>query len=398
MMPFFAAVLPVMLLFCGLALDAGMLELKQLQVQNAADSAAVAAAMEAERGTGNWVAQGQADAGINGFSNGVNGATVAIVQGPGAGGYAGRFDALQATVTQTVLPIFMGALKGGKSTISAQSAALMTPCIYLTGNGTLQAYRLDVYSGDVDGNTCPVYINAEYTVTSSANMNVEAIDVAGAAGSSNDAGETFPAPTYNVPAVTDPLAAITSPSFSGTCNHTSYSLSSGSATLNPGTYCKGITLTNSTVTLNPGLYVITGGSTWSGATVSGSGVTLYFTSGGGGTDSKFIIQSSSNVSLSAANSSSNGSIPAILVFTDRSWTVTSAQDVALLNSTVQGDGIWYLPATGLYLSNCGTFSGTHYLGIDANNIYSAGTNVVPSNNYSFVTTGNPFRRQGGLVQ
>ena len=175
-------------------------------------------------------------------------------------------------------------------------------------------------------------------------------------------------------------------------------MSSGSATLNPGTYCKGITLTNSTVTLNPGLYVITGGSTWSGATVSGSGVTLYFTSGGGGTDSKFTIENSSNVTLSAPNTSSNGSIAAILVFTDRTWTVTSAQDVALMNSTVQGDGIWYLPATGLYISSCGTFSGTHYLGIDANNIYSAGTNVVPSNNYSFVTTGNPFRRQGGLVQ
>jgi hypothetical protein len=191
---------------------------------------------------------------------------------------------------------------------------------------------------------------------------------------------------------------VTSPTFSGTCNHTSYSLSSGSATLNPGTYCKGITLTNSTVTLNSGLYVITGGSTWSGSTVSGSGVTLYFTSGGGGTDSKFIVQNGSNVTLSAPNTASGGSLAGILVFTDRTWTPTSNQDIALMNSTVTGDGIWYAPQTGVYISSCGIMSATHYLGFVANNLWIGGTNVVISNNYSYVSTGNPMRTVGALVQ
>lgn len=389
--------LPVIVLFCGLALDVGMLQLKMLQLQNAADAAALGATIEMERGTGNWVTQAQADSGVNGFTDGVNGAAVTVFYQPGYGPYAGKFDGFQATVTQTVSAIFMGALNGGHVTLSAQAVSQLTPCVYLTGNGALQAYRLDVQSSKMDGGYCPLYINAEFTIESAATMHMEATNVSGAAGSSADIGYTYAPPVYNVPVMADPLAAITSPSFSS-CNHTSYSLSSGSATLSPGTYCKGITLTNSTVTLNPGLYIITGGSTWSGSTVTGSGVTLYFTQGGGGSDGKFMIQSSSNVTLSAPNDSSNGGIPAIVVFTDRTWSPTSHQDVALMNSTVQGDGIWYLPATGIYLSSCGSFSGPHYLGIDADNIYMTSTYVAPSNNYSYVTTGNPFRTHGTLVQ
>ena len=97
MIPMFACVLPVIVLFCGLALDTGLIELKTLQMQNAADAAAVGAELEAERGTGNWVAQGKADAGVNGFTDGVNGATVSVVQLASSGAYSGHYDSLQAT-------------------------------------------------------------------------------------------------------------------------------------------------------------------------------------------------------------------------------------------------------------------------------------------------------------
>jgi hypothetical protein len=197
--------------------------------------------------------------------------------------------------------------------------------------------------------------------------------------------------------MTDPLAAISSPIFSS-CNYTSYSKTGGSATLSSGTYCKGLDLTNTTVFLNPGLYIITGGATWSNSKVSGSGVTLFFTSGGGGSDGKFTIENSSNVTISAPNASSNGSIPGILVFTDRTWTHTAAQDVALQDSTIQGDGIWYLPSTGLYVWSCGTMSGPHYLGVVADNLYLGGTDIAMLNNYSYVTTGNPFRTLSAAVQ
>jgi hypothetical protein len=150
--------------------------------------------------------------------------------------------------------------------------------------------------------------------------------------------------------------------------------------------------------LNPGLYVITGGATWKNSTVSGSGVTLFFTQGAGGSYSKFIIQNASTVTLSAPSDTSGGGIPGILVFADRNWIPTNAQDFALENSSIQGDGIWYLPGAGMYVSTCGNFTATHYLGIVADNIYSDGTIINVMNNYSSLAGGNPFRLQGGLVQ
>jgi hypothetical protein len=235
--------------------------------------------------------------------------------------------------------------------------------------------------------------------TVSLSLAPEALNIAGPASSSSIAGYEWPTPNYNAPTVADPLSYVTSPTFSGTCNHTSYSLynASGTTTLNPGTYCKGLNITNSTAKLNPGLYVITGGGTWYNSTVTGSGVTLYFTSGGGGTDSKFIL-SQANVTLSAPTTSSGGSIAGILVFTDRNWTHTNAQDVDIIQSTFTGDGIWYLPSTGLYVSNSGVVTGTNYFGIVADNMTITGTSVRPKNDYEYVTGGNPFRRQAPLVQ
>ncbi len=387
-----------MILMCGLALDVGLLQLKSIQMQSAADSAVIAAEQEAERGTGNWVAEGQDDAAINGFTNGSNGTTVTASQQPTSGPYSGRYDVLQVTIAQSVHTVMMGALNHGVASISSQAQAVLTPCVYLLGTGTLQTWSLEVYSGDVDGNTCPIDVNTAMMVNGDANMAVEATNVTGAAALSLNVGSVYPTPNFNAQSFSDPLSWVTSPSFSGTCNHTSYSLTGGTATLSPGTYCKGMTLTNSTVTLSPGLYVITGGANWSGSTVTGNGVTLFFTTGGGGGYGQFKIQNSSTVTLSAPTSSTNGGVPSILVFADRNWTTTGGQDFQLSSSTVQGDGIWYLKNAGLYLSSCGNFQGTNYLGIVANNIFTAGTNVHPTNNYSNLATGNPFRKQSVLVQ
>jgi hypothetical protein len=398
MMPFFAIVLPILVLFCGLCIDVGMLELKQTQMQSAADAAALGAELEAERGTGNWVAIGKSEAGINGFTDGSNNTTVSLIEQANYGAYNGRYDAIQATITQTVHTVFMGALNGGTFTLTAKSAALMTPCIYGLGNGSLQNQSIIMYTGSMLADSCPIYATS-YNVQSNGHIAVEAVNSSGPASSSLNSGFIYPSPVYNVPVVSDPLSSISSPSFS-TCSggHTSYNLTSGSATLNPGTYCKGLNISNASVTLNPGLYIITGGATWSSATVTGSGVTLFFTMGGGGGYGQFIIQSGSNVTLSAANDSTSGATPAILVFADRNWTTTGSQDFQVISSTFTGDGIWYIPKAGLEVWSSGTFTGPHYLGIVCDNIFSAGTYFEPANNYSYVVTGNPFRKLGTLVQ
>jgi hypothetical protein len=291
----------------------------------------------------------------------------------------------------------MGALNGGHVTLSAQAVALQTPCVYLTGTGALQPYTLEGETGSMLADSCPIYVNTNMYVSANGHIAVDAINVAGPASSSNIVGFAYPSPHFNSPAIADPLASIASPSFSG-CNHTSYSLSNGTATLSPGTYCKGLNFSNSTVTLNPGLYIVTGGATWSGSTVSGAGVTLFFTQGGGGGYGQFLIDNGSNVTLTAPTATANGAIATILVFADRSWAATGAQDFKLENSTIQGDGVWYLTGAGLVVFSCGTFTGTDYLGIVADNVQFWGTYFKPENNYSNIPSGNPFRPLGGLVQ
>jgi hypothetical protein len=396
MVQLFAVVLPVLILFCGFSIDIGMLEYKKLQMQSAADAAALGAELEAERGTGNWASIGAAEAGVNGFTNGVNNTTISIVEQSTYGSYNGRYDAIQATITQRVHTIFMGALNGGYFTLTSQSSALMTPCVFGLGNGSLQNQALIVYTGSLLGVSCPVYETSE-AVLPWGQVAVEAVDVSGSAASSTNPGYIYPSPVFNVPVITDPLAWESSPAFSS-CTTTNYNKTSGSATLNPGTYCKGLNISNATVTLNPGLYIITGGANWTNATVSGSGVTLFFTTGGGGGYGQFLINSST-VTLSAPNNATvAGTIPAILVFADRNWTTTGSQDFQAIGSSIQGDGIWYLPKAGIEIWSCTNFTGTHYLGIVSDNIFTAGTQVKLLNDYSYVSTGNPLRKRGTLAQ
>jgi Flp pilus assembly protein TadG len=399
MLVLFAAVLPVIILFCGLTLDVGTLELKKLQMQTAADAAVIGAQQEAERGTNNWPAIGIADAGINGFTNGSHNTTVTLTQQPTSGGYAGRYDALQATVTQTVSTIFLGALNGGTITLSAQASALLTPCLFALGTGTLGSfsipYGIDVQNWAVDTQSCPVYTNSNMRLQSGANMTVEGVTIVGSAASSSIAGFMYPSPTYNVPSLPDPLANLAQPTV-GSCTNSSSSLSSG--TYSAGYWCNGMNITNATVTLNPGLYIIGNRTIWSGATVTGNGVTLFFPHVAN-PDGPFVIYGASNVTLSAATDSSHGAIPGVVVFADRNWIPGYAEDFAIFqNSTIQGDGIWYLPAAGFSQSGSNSFSATNYTGIVANNIILGNSVFHPLNNYSNLPGGNPFRPAGGLVQ
>ena len=74
--------------------------------------------------------------------------------------------------------------------------------------------------------------------------------------------------------IADPLAARVMP-VAGSCLHTGLVVS-GTTTLNPGTYCGGLTIdSGADVTFNPGLYIISGGAfSVSNATISGNEVTI----------------------------------------------------------------------------------------------------------------------------
>lgn len=72
----FVLAFPMMIGLLGIVIDLGNLYTKRAQAQRAADAAAIAGAMEG--GTGNVVSKAREYAQLNGYQNGVNGATVKV--------------------------------------------------------------------------------------------------------------------------------------------------------------------------------------------------------------------------------------------------------------------------------------------------------------------------------
>ena len=387
MLPLCALVLPVLLIACGLAIDLGLMESHALTMQQAADAAAASAELELERGTGNWVAVGKATAALNGFPDGQGSVTVVVSMAPATGAFAGQRDAVRVAIKDDVATIFLRLADEQAAGVAASAVALVPPCFYLTGGKTAMTSV-----GSTLALKCPLYVNRGVTVDGSSSVSAMAENMVGSAGESS--GSMTPAAHFSAAAMADPLAAIPEPAI-GSCAHTSFKQSGGVATLSPGTYCKGMTLTNATVTLQPGQYVITGGAHWSGSTVQGTGVTLFFTKGAGAAVGQFVVDANSRVTLSAPLSSS--ALAGIVVFGTRSWTATSTQDFQLINSTVRTDGIWYLPGSGLML--IGSALGCdHYLGLAAKTLAMNSAQVTGAGDFSRVATGSPFRPLGGLVQ
>ncbi len=413
----FAIVLPVVFLFCGLTLDVAMLHLRALQMQSAADAGAIGAELEAERATGAWSSAGMQDAAVNGFTNGSSGTTVTVTRPPTYGAYAGRYDAIQVVISQQVKAIFMGGFNNGSVTVTAHAVALVPPCSYFLALSTASpnpTFR-NASSGMIAN--CPVSITPNFSVDGFSNLIGFGIDIAASTSASASGGgwtsqlaqdsQASGPPTFNTPILPDPLAYIAQPVFSS-CTISAYSITGGSTTLNPGTYCGtsskvGMTISNATVVLNPGLYIITGGVSWTHATVSGAGVTLFFTKGNGAGYGQMVMgpQSglSSSLNLSAPTDTSSGGIPCILFFADRNWVATATEDFRLNSQTsFTGDGIWYMPKTGVYIWNSSTFTHPNYGSMVVSDIYFYGTSMHPSGNYSSISGGSPFRTQSVLVQ
>jgi hypothetical protein len=402
--------LPVILLFCGLSIDVGLLELKKLQMQSAADSAALGAELEWERCSGKQAAQAMANAAANGFTNGSNNVTITVTSPPTTGDFPARYDVQYVTITQTVNTIFMGALNGGKATVSVSAAAMMPPCGYLTNTaGISNSYTLNLTNSKgipSQGmfSRCPVYIKNNLYLTSSESLDEYAINATGALGQSSLLGSYYPTPTYNAATAADPLASLAQPTL-GSCNHTTFSVTtSGYNSISPGTYCgsaskPGMTFTGTNVYFNPGLYVITGGLHATASNLSGSGVTLYFTKGSGSIPyGQIIFDGDGNVDLNAPTASSGGSLVNILFFTDRNWVHTAAQDLQFNDAQYYGNGIWYVSGTGVQMTNGSSTWSPGYIGVVTDSIYLDSSTLNLFSDFSTISTGNPFRTQAVLVQ
>ncbi len=334
------------MLFLGLAFDAGYLEWVRVRAQAAADAAALGAATELAKGSGRpeVVSAGKDDSSLNGFTDGANDVRVTINNPPVTGSYAGKATAAEAIVSEQAPLTFMRLVGMSNATVTARAVGVARPaagCVYV-------------------------------------------LDPAGAKDPREPAascGVISPGP--------DPLAYLTPPKYSG-CDYVNYSQTGAFAvTMNPGVYCGGITLDGTgDVTFAAGTYVLTGSTGFnvkgavnisqSGAT----GVTFYNTGTGA-----ISLTGASNVSLSAPSS---GPLAGILFYQD-------AADTAA--ASIQGAGSAYFVGALYFPSAALSYAGSsnkQYTILVSRKLAFTGP-VTIGNDYSALAGGSPIKGGGPML-
>jgi hypothetical protein len=394
-----AMALATLLGFAGLAADVGFAWNKRRQLQTAADAAALAAEHELLAGqSGALVQSATDDAARNGFTAGVGDATLTVNNPPASGLYAGNSQAVEVIVSQPQPAFFLRVLGFASLAASARAVAASTSastCVYVLDPNADAALMLEhgahvtMQCGVLVDSTSPTALVA----SSGSSLSAPSIGVVGSY--SSDGGSSLhPAPTSSIATVQDPLADL-EPPVVGACNYTSYVVSHGSqATLNPGVYCNGISVTDgASATLNPGLYVLDGGglTVEGGARLSGSGVVFYNTQGAAAYG-PLVLANGSQVTLAAPLS---GPLAGILFFQDRA-VASPPPSVVANGSQASLTGVLYLPTSTLSFANGSGAAGAWTVLVARDLAFTNGSTDIAAD-YSSMPAGSPIR-QAVLVE
>ena len=416
----------VLLVFVGLAIDVGYLQWQRLRAQTAADAAAVGAVVELRNGSGTStiVAAGQADAALNGFTNGSSGTTITVNKPPLTGSLTGNNNAVEVIVKQVIPTYFMSIIGQTQATIGARAVSVLGSgagggCVYTLNQTASRAFQIN--GGNSTYFSCGLSVNSNSSTAlhmegsailymkNGAGVGVNGgTDLTGQTKILNSPGNT-PVTVQKVSQFSDPLANVAAPSTSGMTvrsNSNKYydmNAKPSGNTIQPGVYCGGLTIGNTggaTFTLAAGVYVMAGGGFTfnSQAIITGSGVTIYNTSGANsgvsGCNSgyqPFNIDGQANVTLNAPTS---GALEGIAIFEDRNIS-DSRNNQIVGGATTVINGAIYLPHSPLLFS--GNNSSGGYTILVADTITINGNSTI-NNNYSALQDGSPIKQNAVLAE
>jgi len=266
----------------SLSVDVGYYRYEQRLQQSAADSAALAGAAELSTSSSSSVAAAQADATTNGFQDGSNGVTVTVNTNY-SDTFTGSSPAVKVVISKSYQTFFGGVINGGAAVpVSASAVARMS------GNENACLYQLDpngfpnFNSMTYNSPQCGIVMNG------TANFNGAHIDASSigyqAGKTPGETGATFTeaTPAPSLPA-RDPCQNIPGckfltnnpPATSPCSQHPRFN--GQTIMLLPGCF-NAPNFNAANITFSPGLYVFTGTPNVNGATLTGTGVTFYFTS------------------------------------------------------------------------------------------------------------------------
>jgi len=420
-----AFALVVILAILGLAGDMGYLRYEKRQLQTAADAAAMAGAAELLYGDVSSAAQ--ADAATNGFTNGLNGATVTVNNPPLSGQHIGDSSYVETIVAKTAPTYFAKAFGVQNVTMSARAVAHLAGgnnCIFALDPSASGALSVDTFASITS--QCGIVVESASSSAVSCgvlgSITASSIGVVGGVQSFFCGINPNPVTGIATPNPNDPLAYLAKPSV-GSCTFSSQKIytsttspTSNPSTLNPGVYCGGISIQpGANVVFNPGVYILksssgsnpTGGLTidigtniTTNTSLSPYGVMFYNYGPVGAITFNFTsFASNDQVSLTAPTT---GTYQGMLFFQDPGDS-TAAQIIgsSSYNTTLQGS--YYFPKASVVFAFDGTVKYDilvadqirfAYLTFGVGQFTSSGF----SNNYSSLASGSPVKGNGVLAE
>lgn len=358
-----ALLAPALLGFAGLATENGLWLYSHQTMQGAADTAAFSAANEygmAGDNGANLTTQAGAIAASYGFRDAANGVTVTVNRPPKSGSHVNSSDAVEVIISQTQPRLFSAIWSDTPVTITARAVALGgSPfgCVLALDRSASAAANTQG-TPDVTLKNCDLYDDSSdpnaLNVGGSARITARTVGVVGGVSGGSNITTTNGLVTGH-PVVPDPYASTSFPSFSG-CDRNNF-IAKAAVTINPGVYCNGMTLNaGAIVTMKPGTYYIDRGTLKvnGGATLTGTGVTIVFTSSTGKNWATAAINGGAVVNINAPNS---GPLSGIAIYGDRS---IPAGSVFKFNggSTMVFGGAVYLPTAAIDYAGGGALSTT----------------------------------------
>jgi Flp pilus assembly protein TadG len=371
--------------FAALATDVGLMLREKRLLQIAADSAAIAGALDLYYYPAGVTAAAKAASAQNGFTDGTNGATVVVNKPPKNGPHQvdGYVEVIISQSQPTLFMNFFG-IASMKPTVRAvaQNGGSSYNCIIVTNPTASPAMS---FSGSFDVTTpnCGIIVdsndptNALHFTGGGGTLTAGSVGVVGGCG--GKCTDSTPLPVTGIIAQSDPLAYL-GPSFPTPTGCTPGGTLTGAVT--PGCYSGNVTLNNAVLT---GMYIFTGNLTLSHSVTTGTGGgTIDLTSG--------TLNETPNTVLNiVAPTDPTNTFHGIAIMAPASNTSTLTLEFGNATGTI--DGIIYAPGAKLFLHDSGGgASGLSLITDLIVNTFDDQTGSLNMTSYSQTTPGSPLTK------
>jgi hypothetical protein len=353
--------LTVLMGMVALGTEITFIQFKQRQMQSVADAAALSAALAHTKGfPTDFKLEGQAVAASGGFVDGVGNAVVTINNPPQTGPNSANNDAVEVIIQQPQALKLASLFTSATFNVAARAVAIQGTsgdsdfCILATDSSKNEAVTVN-NGARLNVENCGLAVNSTgspaLSVSGGARVNAKSVSVSGTV-SVNNGGRinAEEGVLENQPPVADPYAGVNLNVPAG-CEHNNLSLNwkDNHTTMQPGTYCNGLTIGNGIkVSMAPGVYYIKSGqfNLGGGARLTGDGVTIVLTTNTSGYATAD-IGNGSKISLTAPTS---GTTAGIIFFGDRD-APNSSQIQLQGGAKMEFGGALYFPSMTVVYSN-----------------------------------------------